>query len=71
MKRVLAIAAAAALGLTANVALAQEAGFGGQGTVSKNQVPGPRREQPQRSGRGQPRLGRAGPDGAGGAGRPL
>jgi len=37
----LAMVTAVALGLTASVALAQEPGFGGLGTVSKNQIPGP------------------------------
>jgi hypothetical protein len=38
----LAMATVVALGLTASVALAQdEPGFGGHGTVSKNQIPGP------------------------------
>ncbi len=37
----LAMATAIALGFTASLALAQEAGFGGQGDVSKNQIPGP------------------------------
>jgi hypothetical protein len=37
----LAVVTVVALGLTAGVALAQEPGFGGHGTVSKNQIPGP------------------------------
>jgi hypothetical protein len=37
----LAMTTVVALGLTASVALAQEPGFGGHGTVSKNQIPGP------------------------------
>jgi hypothetical protein len=37
----LAMATVVALGLTASVALAQEPGFGGHGSVSKNQIPGP------------------------------
>jgi hypothetical protein len=37
----LAMATAVALGLSASLALAQEAGFGGAGDVSKNQIPGP------------------------------
>jgi hypothetical protein len=50
----LAIAAAAAIGLSANVALAQEAGFGGQGNVSKNQVPGPGVSKPTDPAAGNP-----------------
>ena len=38
---ILAGAAAIALGLTASVALAQEAGFGNDPNASKNQVPAP------------------------------
>jgi hypothetical protein len=38
---VLAAAAAVAVGLTASVALAQEAGFGNDPNASKNQVPAP------------------------------
>ena len=38
---ILAAAAAVALGLTAAVALAQEAGFGNDPNASKNQVPAP------------------------------
>ena len=38
---ILAIAAAAALGLTASVAIAQEAGFSNDPNASKNQVPAP------------------------------
>ena len=67
----LAMAAAVALGLTAGVALAQEAGFGGQGNVSKNQVPGSRRGQSVRPGGGKSGLARADPDRAAEAGRPL
>ena len=37
----LAMVSAVALGLTASLALAQEPGFSGHGTVSKNQIPGP------------------------------
>ncbi len=37
----IAMVAIAALGFTASLALAQEARFGGQGDVSKNQIPGP------------------------------
>ena len=50
----LAMAAAVALGLTAGVALAQEAGFGGQGNVSKNQVPGPGVDNPSDPAAGNP-----------------
>jgi hypothetical protein len=50
----IAIAAAAALGLTANVALAETAGFGGQGTNSKNQVPGPGVNKPTDPAAGNP-----------------
>ena len=38
---ILAIAAATALGLTASVAIAQEAGFSNDPNASKNQVPAP------------------------------
>ncbi len=38
---ILALAGAVALGLTAGVALAQEAGYGGDPNASKNQVPAP------------------------------
>jgi hypothetical protein len=50
----LAIAAAAALGLSANVALAQEAGFGGQPNAAKNQVPGPSPTKPSDPQAGNP-----------------
>jgi hypothetical protein len=50
----LAMAAAVTLGLTAGVALAQEAGFGGQGNVSKNQVPGPGVNNPSDPAAGNP-----------------
>ena len=50
----LALTAAAAIGLSANVAFAQEAGFGGQGTVSKNQVPGPGVSNPTDPAAGNP-----------------
>ena len=39
--KALLIAAAATVGLTAGVALAQEAGFGNDPNASKNQVPAP------------------------------
>jgi hypothetical protein len=50
----IAIAAAAALSLTAGAALAQEAGFGGQGAGSKNQVPGPEVTKPTDPAAGNP-----------------
>jgi hypothetical protein len=50
----LAMATAVALGLTVSVALAQEAGFGGQGNVSKNQVPGPEVQNPSDPEAGDP-----------------
>jgi hypothetical protein len=50
----LAVAAVAALGLSANVALAQEPGFGGHGSVSKNQVPGPSVTNPSDPAAGNP-----------------
>src|SRR5947209_3620326 len=37
----LALATAVAFSLSVGVAFAQEPGFGGHGTVSKNQIPGP------------------------------
>ncbi len=50
----LAITAAAALALGANVALAAETGFGGQPDSSKNQVPGPSVDKPSDPGAGNP-----------------
>jgi hypothetical protein len=50
----IAMATAVALGLTAGVALAQEPGFGGQGNVSKNQVPGPGVTNPSDPAAGNP-----------------
>jgi hypothetical protein len=50
----LAIAAAAAIGFSANVALAQETGFGGQPDASKNQVPGPSVDKPSDPQAGNP-----------------
>lgn len=55
MKRsFLAVAAAAALGLCAPAALAQEAGFGGQPNASKNQTPGPSPTKPSDPQAGNP-----------------
>ena len=48
------MAAAAALGLCASVALAQETGFGGQPDASKNQVPGPGPTKPSDPQAGNP-----------------
>jgi hypothetical protein len=50
----LAMAAVVVLGLSASVALSQEAGFGGQGNVSKNQVPGPEVQNPTDPAAGNP-----------------
>jgi hypothetical protein len=51
---ILAITAAAALALGANVALAAETGFGGQPDASKNQVPGPSVGKPSDPAAGNP-----------------
>jgi hypothetical protein len=53
-KNLLALVAAAALGLSSTVALAQDAGFGGQGTNAKNQVPGPGVNKPTDPAAGNP-----------------
>lgn len=50
----LVLATVVALGLTASVALAQEPGFGGHGTVSKNQIPGPEVQNPTDPAAGNP-----------------
>ena len=53
----IAIAAAAALGLAANAAMADEsseAGFGGHAATSKNQVPGPGVSNPSDPAAGNP-----------------
>ena len=50
----LAITAAAALALGANLALAEETGFGGQPDTAKNQVPGPGVEKPSDPAAGNP-----------------
>jgi hypothetical protein len=50
----LALATAAALGLTANASFAQEAGFGGDPSASKNQVPGPSVSNPSDPAAGNP-----------------
>ena len=68
---IIAAAAAVALGLTASVALAQEAGFGNDPNASKNQVPAPSVNNAGRPGRGQPGFRLAGADRAAEAGRPL
>lgn len=54
MKAISLAAAAAALSLTAGIALAQEPGFGGHDNVSKNQVPGPGVENPSDPAAGNP-----------------
>jgi hypothetical protein len=51
---ILAGAAAVALGLTASVALAQEAGFGNDPNASKNQVPAPSVNNPGDPAAGNP-----------------
>jgi hypothetical protein len=51
---IIATAAAAALSFTVAAALAQEAGFGGQGNVSKNQIPGPEVQKPTDPAAGNP-----------------
>jgi hypothetical protein len=50
----LAAATVVALGLTASIAIAQDAGFGGQATESKNQVPGPGVNNPSDPAAGNP-----------------
>ena len=50
----LAISIAAALSLSASAALAQEAGFGGEPSASKNQVPGPSVQNPSDPAAGNP-----------------
>ena len=51
---IIAAAAAVALGLTASVALAQEAGFGNDPNASKNQVPAPSVNNPADPAAGNP-----------------
>jgi hypothetical protein len=51
---IVAITAAAALGLTVSMALAQEAGFGGEPSTSKNQVPAPSVNNPADPAAGNP-----------------
>jgi uncharacterized membrane protein len=53
-RSLLAIAAAAALGLSATTTVAQEAGFGGEPNASKNQVPGPSPTKPSDPAAGNP-----------------
>jgi hypothetical protein len=50
----IAMAAAAAFGITATAAFAEEAGFGGHGATSKNQVPGPGVSNPSDPAAGNP-----------------
>ena len=68
---ILAGAAAVALGLTASVALAQEAGFGNDPNASKNQVPAPSVNNAADPESRHPGFGCAGADRAAKAGRPL
>ena len=49
-----AMVAAVALALSASMALAQDAGFGGQANESKNQVPGPSVNNPSDPAAGDP-----------------
>ncbi|CAN1721784.1 conserved exported protein of unknown function [Hyphomicrobium sp. 1Nfss2.1] len=51
---ILAITAAACFGLTASVAMAQEAGFGNDPNASKNQVPAPSVNNPADPAAGNP-----------------